>query len=156
MRTFEGFLAAESFSFAIVVSRFNEMITRKLLDGALDALIRHGASKDNITVVWVPGAFELPIVAGKIVKKNSYDAVICLGAVIRGDTPHFDYVAAETAKGIASMAMQSNLPVTFGVLTTDTLEQAFERAGAKSGNKGWDAAITAIEMADLYQKLQKG
>ncbi|MGB3977319.1 MAG: 6,7-dimethyl-8-ribityllumazine synthase [bacterium] len=156
MRTFEGFLAAESFSFAIVVSRFNEMITRKLLDGALDALIRHGASKDNITVIWVPGAFELPIVAGKIVKKNSYDAVICLGAVIRGDTPHFDYVAAETAKGIASMAMQSNLPVTFGVLTTDTLEQAFERAGAKSGNKGWDAAITAIEMADLYQKLQKG
>ncbi len=156
MRTYEGFLSAESFSFAIVVSRFNEMITRKLLDGALDALVRHGALKENITVIWVPGAFELPIVAAKIMKKGTYHAVICLGAVIRGDTPHFDYVAAETAKGIAATAMQSSLPVAFGVLTTDTLEQALERAGAKAGNKGWDAAVTAIELADLYQKLQKG
>jgi 6,7-dimethyl-8-ribityllumazine synthase len=156
MRTIEGFLSAEKFTFAIVVSRFNETITRKLLDGALDALVRHGASRESITIVWVPGAFELPIVAGKITQTGDHDAVICLGAVIRGDTPHFDYVAAEAAKGIALTAMQSNKPVAFGVLTTDTLEQAFERAGTKSGNKGWDAAITAIELADLYKKLLKG
>ncbi len=154
MRTIEGFLSAERFNFAIIVSRFNETITNKLLDGAIDALVRHGGSPDKITIIRVPGAFELPIVAARIAKSDNYDAVLCLGAVIRGDTPHFDYVAAETAKGVANAAMQSNTPIAFGVLTTDTIEQAFERSGTKAGNKGWDAAVTAIEMADLYAHLK--
>jgi 6,7-dimethyl-8-ribityllumazine synthase len=154
MRTIEGFLSAERFSFGIIVSRFNETITRKLLDGAVDALVRHGAPSENISVIWVPGAFELPILAARLAKTGNYDALLCLGAVIRGDTPHFDYVAAETAKGIAHSAMQSDIPVAFGVLTTDTIEQAFERSGTKAGNKGWDAAVTAIEMADLYARLK--
>lgn len=155
MRTIEGFLSAGDFRFGIVVSRFNETITQKLLDGAVDALIRHGAAREKLTVIRVPGAFELPVVARKSAASGLYDAVICLGAVIRGDTPHFDFVAAEAAKGIAMSAMDSGIPVAFGVLTTDTMEQAFERSGIKSGNKGWDAAVTAIEMADLYRKLPK-
>lgn len=155
MRTIEGFLSAGDFRFGIVVSRFNETITQKLLDGAVDALIRHGAAHDKLTVIRVPGAFELPVVARKSAASGLYDAVICLGAVIRGDTPHFDFVAAEAAKGIAMSAMDSGIPIAFGVLTTDTMEQAFERSGIKSGNKGWDAAVTAIEMADLYRKLPK-
>ncbi|MBN1298027.1 6,7-dimethyl-8-ribityllumazine synthase [bacterium] len=155
MRTIEGFLSAEGMRFALVVSRFNELITRKLLDGALDALRRHGASDGHLTVIWVPGAFELPVVARKTARSGDHDAVICLGAVIRGDTPHFDFVAAEASKGIALSAMESDIPVSFGVLTTDTIEQAIERAGTKAGNKGWDAAMTAIEMADLYRHLRK-
>lgn len=155
MRTIEGFLSAGDFRFGIVVSRFNETITQKLLDGAIDALVRHGAARDKLTVIRVPGAFELPVVARKSAASGLYDAIICLGAVIRGDTPHFDFVAAEAAKGIAMGAMDSGIPIAFGVLTTDTMEQAFERSGIKSGNKGWDAAVTAIEMADLYRKLPK-
>ncbi|HPQ40336.1 MAG TPA: 6,7-dimethyl-8-ribityllumazine synthase [bacterium] len=156
MRTFEGFLTAKGIRFALIVSRFNELITRKLLDGAMDALRRHGAADDDITVIWVPGAFELPVLAKKTAGSGQYGAVICLGAVIRGDTPHFDFVASEAAKGIALSAMEASIPVAFGVLTTDTIEQAIERAGTKAGNKGWDAAMTAIEMADLYRSLKKG
>jgi len=156
MKTIEGYLSAQNYRFGIIVSRFNETITQKLLDGAVDALIRHGAHTDKITVVRVPGAFELPVLAKKIANSNEFDAIICVGAVIRGDTPHFDFVASEAAKGIALSAMESGIPVAFGVLTTDTIEQALERSGTKSGNKGWDAALTAIEMADLYHKLLKG
>jgi len=156
MRTFEGYLSAGSTRFALIVSRFNEMITRKLLDGAMDALKRHGADASELTVIWVPGAFELPVLAKKAAGSGDYDAVICLGAVIRGDTPHFDFVASEAAKGIALSAMETDIPVAFGVVTTDTIEQAIERAGTKAGNKGWDAAMTAIEMADLYRNLKKG
>ncbi len=155
MKTIEGYLSGNDFAFAVVISRFNELITQKLLDGALDCLIRHGASTERIHVIWVPGSFEIPMVARKIVKSNQYDAVICLGAIIRGDTPHFDFVAAEAAKGIASVGFDSHIPVTFGVLTTDSIEQAIERAGTKSGNKGWDAALSAIELANLYHKLKE-
>jgi 6,7-dimethyl-8-ribityllumazine synthase len=146
-------LAASGKRFAIVVSRFNELIGKKLLEGAMDCLLRHNAGSEDITVVWVPGAFEIPLVAHKLAKSGKYDAVICCGAVIRGSTPHFDYIAAEVSKGIASAAMQSGIPVIFGVITADTIEQAIERAGAKSGNKGFNAALAAIEMADLNAKL---
>jgi 6,7-dimethyl-8-ribityllumazine synthase len=149
----EGLLNASGKRFGIVASRFNELITKKLLEGAIDCLIRHNAQQDKITIAWVPGSFEIPVVAGKMAKSGKYDAVICLGAVIRGNTPHFDYVAAEVSKGIASVSLAHELPVIFGVLTTDTIEQAVERAGTKSGNKGWDAAQTAIEMVDLFGKL---
>jgi len=150
---FEGQLLAEDLRFAIIVSRFNDFICARLLEGAMDTLNRHGASGDNITLVRVPGAFEIPPAAKKLALSGRYDAVICLGAVIRGATPHFDYVAAEVSKGIANVALDSNMPVTFGVLTTDTLEQAIERAGSKSGNKGAEAAIAAIEMANLFKQL---
>ncbi|MBI5057172.1 MAG: 6,7-dimethyl-8-ribityllumazine synthase [Nitrospirae bacterium] len=153
MKRFEGELQAEGLKFAIIVSRFNDFITGKLLDGAVDALIRHGALEKNIDIIKVPGAFELPLVAKKAAQKKSYDAVICLGTVIRGATPHFDYVAAEASKGIATASMETGVPIAFGVLTTDTIEQAVERAGTKSGNKGWDAAMVAIEMAQLLKKL---
>ena len=149
----EGQLLAEGLRFAIVVSRFNDFICSRLLEGAMDALMRHGASEEKVVLVKVPGAFEIPLVAKKLALSGQHDAVICLGAVIRGATPHFDYVAAEVSKGIANVALDSNTPVTFGVLTTDTLEQAIERAGSKSGNKGVEAAIAAIEMANLYKKL---
>jgi 6,7-dimethyl-8-ribityllumazine synthase len=139
--------------FALVVSRFNELITRKLLEGAMDCLIRHNTDPADITVVWVPGAFEIPLAAQKAAASKKYDAVICLGAVIRGSTPHFDYVAAEVSKGVAKIGLDERVPVIFGVLTTDTIEQAVERAGTKAGNKGWDAALSAIEMADLFSKL---
>lgn len=153
MKRFEGELQAEGLKFAIIVSRFNEFITGKLLDGAMDALIRHGANEKNIDIIKVPGSFEIPLVAKKVAEKKSYDALICLGTIIRGATPHFDYVAAEAAKGIATASMETGIPIAFGVLTTDTIEQAVERAGTKSGNKGWDAAMVAIEMAQLLKKL---
>jgi 6,7-dimethyl-8-ribityllumazine synthase len=149
----EGQLSAAGRRFAIVASRFNELIGKKLLEGAIDCLIRHNGQKDAITVVWVPGAFEIPLIAKKLAVSGKFDAVICLGAVIRGNTPHFDYIAAEVSKGIASINLSQEVPVIFGVLTTDSIEQAVERAGTKSGNKGWDAALSAMEMADLLTKL---
>lgn len=154
MNVYQGKLVAPAKAkFAIVVSRFNEFVTNKLLGGAMDALGRHGASEANIDVFWSPGAFEIPVLAQKLAESKRYDAVICLGAVIRGATPHFDYVAAEVSKGVAHVAMESNVPTTFGVLTTDTLEQAIDRAGTKAGNKGADAAMAAIELADLMSKI---
>lgn len=153
MKKFEGELQAKGLKFAIIISRFNDFITSKLLDGAVDALIRHGAEEQNIDVIKVPGSFEIPLTAKIVAGKKSHDAVICLGTVIRGATPHFDYVAAEAAKGIATASMETGVPIAFGVLTTDTIEQAVERAGTKSGNKGWDAAMVAIEMAQLLKKL---
>ena len=139
--------------FALVVGRFNSMISERLLEGALDCFERHGGQKDNLTIVRVPGSFEIPLAALKLAKSGKYDGVICLGAVIRGSTPHFDYVAAEAAKGVAQAAFSSGLPVIFGVLTTDSIEQAIERAGTKAGNKGWDAMLSALEMADLFRQL---
>ncbi len=153
MRFIEGELNAEGLRFGIVVSRFNDFITAKLLDGALDALRRHGARDDDVDVVKVPGSFEIPLVAKKLGSKGSYDAVICLGTVIRGATPHFDYVAAEVSKGIAAASLDTGVPIAFGVITSDTIEQAVERAGSKAGNKGWDAAMTAIEMARVMRGL---
>jgi len=152
-RVYEGQLTAAGLRFGIVVSRFNEFISRKLLDGALDALVRHGADEGAIDVAWVPGSFEIPTVARRMASAGRYQAVICLGAVIRGATPHFQYIAAEVAKGVAQVAMAAPVPVTFGVLTTDTIEQAIERAGTKAGNKGADAAQAAIEMANLLAQL---
>ncbi|RPJ12282.1 MAG: 6,7-dimethyl-8-ribityllumazine synthase [Deltaproteobacteria bacterium] len=149
VKILEGQLIAEGKRFGIVVSRFNDFITEKLLGGALDALIRTGAKEADIQIVKVPGAFEIPLAAKKAVQSNRYDAVICLGAVIRGATPHFDYVCAEVSKGVAQVGLDSGVPVIFGVLTTDTVEQAIERAGTKSGNKGWQAAMSAVEMANL-------
>ena len=153
MSVFEGKLLAKGLKFGIVISRFNDFIGERLLGGALDALTRSGADEQNVDVYKVPGAFEIPLVAKKVAESGKYDAVICLGAVIRGGTPHFDYVAAEVSKGIASVSLEAGVPVSFGVLTTDTLEQAIERAGAKSGNKGWDAAYAAIEMANLLKQI---
>lgn len=153
MKLYEGKLVAEGLKFAIVVARFNEFITNKLVGGALDALRRHGAGEEDIELVWVPGAFEIPLIAKKIALSKQYDAVICLGAVIRGSTPHFDYVSAEVSKGIAHVGLETGVPVVFGVLTTDTIEQAIERAGTKAGNKGFDAAMTAIETVNLLKQL---
>ncbi|WDL95583.1 6,7-dimethyl-8-ribityllumazine synthase [Alicyclobacillus sp. ALC3] len=154
VRTLEGHLIGDGLRVGIVVSRFNEFITSKLLGGALDALKRHGVAVDNVTVAWVPGAFEIPFVTKQLVQSGRYDAVIALGAVIRGSTPHFDYVAGEVSKGIANIALSNDTPTIFGVLTTDTIEQAIERAGTKAGNKGWDAATTAIEMANLVKVMR--
>lgn len=148
----EGHLDASGKRFGIIASRFNDMITNKLIEGAMDCLLRHNASSDDVTIVWVPGAFEIPLAAQRIAASKKFDAIICLGAVIRGGTPHFDYVAAEVTKGVAAVGLQQNLPVIFGVLTTDSIEQAIERAGTKAGNKGWSAALSAIEMADLFSK----
>jgi len=150
----EAKLIAEGKKFALVVSRFNDFITEKLLNGALDALIRSGAADEDIEVVKVPGAFEIPLVAKKMAQTKRFDAVVCLGAVIRGSTPHFDYVSAEVSKGVAMAGMESDVPVIFGVLTTDTIEQAIERAGSKAGNKGWSAAIAAVEMANLFKIIE--
>ena len=154
-RVFEGQLSAAGLRFAIVVSRFNSFVTERLLGGAMDALTRTGASPDLIDVIKVPGSWEVPLVAGELARQHKYDAVICLSAVIRGETPHFDYVAAEAAKGVAHAAMETGVPVAFGVLTTNTLEQAIDRAGAKSGNKGFDAAMAAIEIANLMRQLRQ-
>ena len=154
-KVIEGGLSAAGLRFAIIVSRFNSFITDRLLGGATDALLRAGASADAIDVIKVPGSWEVPIVAGEVARQHRYDAIICLSAVIRGDTPHFDYVAGEAAKGIAQVASETGVPVAFGVLTTNTLEQAIDRAGAKSGNKGFDAAMTAIEMANLLRTLRQ-
>ena len=156
MNTIEGKLLARGRSFGIVVSRFNSLVTDQLLAGALDCLVRHGADSDAITVVRCPGSFEIPQVAQQLAARGKFDAVICLGCVIRGETPHFDYIAAEVAKGVGQISLQTDTPVAFGVLTTETLEQALERAGAKAGNKGWDAALTAIELADLKAQLSEG
>lgn len=153
MGTFEGKLVGRDLKFAIVVSRFNEFISKNLLSGAIDSLKRHEVADENVDVAWVPGSFEIPLVAGKMASSGKYDAVICLGAVIRGSTPHFDYVAAEVSKGVARVGLDSGLPVAFGIITADTLEQAVDRAGAKAGNKGWQAALTAIEMANLVSSL---
>ena len=153
MNIFEGQLVAKGLKIGIVIGRFNEFIGAKLLGGAIDALKRHGVEETEIDIVWVPGAFEIPLAAKKMAKSQRYDAVICLGAVIRGATPHFDYVAGEVTKGIAHVSLETEIPVIFGVLTTDTIEQAIERAGTKSGNKGFDAAVTAIEMANLLKQV---
>jgi len=149
----EGNLSANGLKFAIVLSRFNHFITDKLLEGSMDCLKRHGTEEKNITKVLVPGSFEIPLAANKLANSKLYDAVICLGTVIRGDTPHFDYIAAEVSKGIAQSSLNSGIPIIFGVITSDSIEQAIERAGTKAGNKGWDAALAAIEMADLIKKL---
>ena len=151
----EAKLLAEGKKFALVVSRFNDFITERLLEGALDGLLRSGASDEDIDIVRVPGAFEIPLMAKKMASTARYHAVICLGAVIRGATPHFDYVSAEVSKGIAMVSLESEIPVIFGIVTTDTIEQAIERAGTKAGNKGWDAAITAIEMANLIEVVDQ-
>lgn len=153
MRVLEGKLISENQRFGIVVGRFNEFVGSKLLGGALDALKRHGASEEHIDIAWVPGAFEIPLIAKKMAKSNNYDAVICLGAVIRGATPHFDYVSSEVTKGVALATLETEIPVIFGVLTVDSIEQAIERAGTKAGNKGYDAAVTAIEMANLLKVI---
>jgi len=151
--TIEGMLTGRGLRFAIVVARFNEFVGSKLLGGALDALVRHEVRPEDVTVAWCPGSFEIPFVAQRLARRGAVDAVICLGAVIRGATPHFDYVAAEVAKGIAGVGLETGVPVVFGVLTTDTIEQAIERSGTKAGNKGFEAAMTAIEMANLVTAL---
>jgi len=153
MKTFEGQLVAQDYKFGIIVSRFNEFISKNLLAGALDSLKRHGAVDENIEVAWVPGSFEIPLVAHRMASSKNYDAVVCLGAVIRGNTPHFEYVAAEVSKGIARAGLETGVPVIFGIITADNLEQAVDRAGAKAGNKGWQAALAAIEMANLMSSL---
>ena len=155
-RVYEGVLNGEGLRIGVVVSRFNEFISSKLLAGAWDSLTRHGVDPANIEVAWVPGALEIPLIAKRMAESRRYDAVICLGAVIRGATPHFDYVAAEVAKGVAKVQLDSGLPVIFGVLTTENIEQAVERAGTKAGNKGWDAAVAALEMANLLRSLEGG
>lgn len=152
-KVYEGQLLGTGLRFALVVSRFNEFISRKLLEGALDAWARHGVAKEDVEIVWVPGSFEIPLAAQHLASSGRYNAIVCLGAVIRGATPHFDYVSAEVSKGIANVSLQTGVPVLFGVLTTDTIEQAIERAGTKAGNKGFDAAVSAIEMADLLRQL---
>jgi len=153
-KTYEGKLIAEGLRFGIVASRFNEFITGKLLEGALDAIRRHGAGEDNVEIAWTPGAFEVPLVAKKMAESGKYDAIICLGAVIRGATSHYDYVASEAAKGVAQAGMATGVPIIFGILTTENIEQAIERAGTKAGNKGFEAAEAAIEMANLMQSLE--
>lgn len=149
----EGQLIAKGMRFAIIASRFNEFISSKLMEGAIDALVRHDAAKEDITVLWVPGAFEMPVVAKKLAVSGHYDAIICVGAVIRGATSHFDYVANEVSKGIASVSLDTGVPISFGVLTTDNIEQAIERAGSKAGNKGFESAMAAVEMVSLFKEL---
>ncbi|UCH43624.1 MAG: 6,7-dimethyl-8-ribityllumazine synthase [Dehalococcoidales bacterium] len=152
-RLFEGILLGKGLKFGIVVSRFNEFITKKLLDGAQDALLRHGVGEGDIDIAWVPGAFEIPLVAKSMAQSKKYDAVICLGAVVRGNTPHFEYIAAEVTKGIAKVGLDTGLPVSYGIITADNLEQSIERAGTKAGNKGFDAAVDAIEMVNLLKEI---
>jgi len=152
MRTYEGNLRGENLSIGIVVSRFNNLISQRLLDGSLDCLKRHGVKEGNIDIIWAPGCFEIPMVVQKITGKN-YDGIITLGAVIRGDTPHFDYIAQEAAKGIARLGIDSKIPISFGIITADTEEQALSRAGMKSGNKGWDAALSVLELANLWKEI---
>jgi 6,7-dimethyl-8-ribityllumazine synthase len=152
-KSFEGMLLGKGLKFGLVVSRFNEFFTKKLLEGAQDALLRHGVNEEDVEVTWVPGAFEVPLIALKLAQTKKYDAVICLAAVVRGDTPHFEYIAAEVTKGIARVGLETGLPIINGVITTDTLEQAVERAGTKAGNKGFEAAVNAIEMANLIKAI---
>ena len=153
MSLFEGMLLGKGLKFGVVASRFNEFITKKLLEGTQDALLRHGVDQEDVDVAWVPGSFEIPLVAQKLAQTKRYDAVICLGAVIRGATPHFEYIAAEVTKGIARAGLETGLPITYGIITADTLEQAVERAGTKAGNKGFDAAVDAIEMINLLKGI---
>lgn len=153
MNVFEGKVVSENIKIGIVAARFNEFITSKLLGGALDGLKRHNVNENDIDVAWVPGAFEIPVAAQRMAQSNKYDAIICLGAVIKGSTSHYDYVCAEVSKGVASVSLQFGLPVMFGVLTTDNIEQAIERAGTKAGNKGYDCALSAIEMANLFRQM---
>lgn len=153
IKTIEGQLIATGKKFGLIVSRFNDFISKRLLEAAVDTLIRHGAKESDLEVVWVPGAFEIAAIANRLAKSKKYDALICLGAVIRGATPHFDYIASETAKGIASVSLTTGKPVAFGIITADNIEQAIERAGTKQGNKGRDAALSAIEMANLVEKI---
>lgn len=152
-KTMQGMMDASGKKFGIVASRYNEFITGRLIAGAVDELVRHGAREQDIEVIWVPGAFEIPATARKLVRKKAHDALICIGCVMRGDTPHFDYIAAEVSKGVASVGLESEIPVVFGVLTTDSLEQSIERAGAKEGNKGSEAARAAIEMVSLFAQI---
>lgn len=152
-KLFEGMLLGKGLKFALVISRFNEFISKKLLEGAQDALLRHGVNEEDIEIAWVPGSFEIPLVAKKLAQTRKYDAVICLGAVIRGGTPHFEYIAAEVTKGIAKVSLDTELPVVYGIITAENLEQAIERAGTKVGNKGFDAAVEAIEMANLMKAI---
>ena len=152
-KSFEGVLLGKGLKFGVVVSRFNEFVTGKLLEGARDALLRHGVNEDDIAIAWVPGSFEIPLVAKKLAQTSKYDAVICLGVVVRGATPHFEYIAAEVSKGIANVGLDTGVPITYGVITADTLEQAIERAGTKAGNRGFDAAVDAIEMANLLKNI---
>jgi 6,7-dimethyl-8-ribityllumazine synthase len=153
VKVYEGKLVAKGLRFGIVVSRFNEFLSSRLLEGALDALKRHDASLDNVDVAWTPGAFEIPAIAKKMASSKKYDAIVCLAVIIRGGTPHFDYIASEVAKGIAQVNLESGLPTAFGIITAVTIEQAVERAGTKSGNKGWQAAVSAIEMANLIKAM---
>jgi 6,7-dimethyl-8-ribityllumazine synthase len=153
LKHIQGSLTAENVKVALVAGRFNQFVCQSLLDGALDCLNRHGAKEEDITVYWVPGSFEIPLAAQKAAESGKFDAVICLGVIIRGATPHFDYIAGNTSKGVANIALQTGKPVIFGILTTNSVEQAIERAGTKSGNKGWDAALAAIEMVDLLRKM---
>jgi 6,7-dimethyl-8-ribityllumazine synthase len=154
VKTIEGNLIAKGKKFGIAASRFNDFITKELVEGCLDTLNRHGASNEDISVIWVPGAFEIPVIAQRLAKTKSYDAIICLGTVIRGSTPHFEYIAQEAAKGIAKVSLDTGLPVIFGIITADTIEQAIERAGTKEGNKGQDAALSAIEMTNLLNQIK--
>ena len=153
-KTYEGYLDGRDLRFALIVSRFNDFITSRLQEGAMDALLRHGGDLEKIDIVRVPGSFEIPYAARRLAQSGKYDAIICLGAVIRGATPHFEYIASEVAKGIAQTSLETGVPTILGVITTDTIEQAIERAGTKSGNKGWDAALAAMEMANLYRTLK--
>jgi len=155
MKTYEGNLIATGLRFGVVVSRFNEMISQRLLSSCRDGLLRHGASEDNIEVAWVPGSFEIPLAAQSLAQSGRYDAVICLGAIIRGDTPHFDYIASQASRGISKIALDTGLPVIFGIVTADSVDQAVERAGVKRGNRGFDAALSAIEMANLVKAMKK-
>ncbi|HDN84815.1 MAG TPA: 6,7-dimethyl-8-ribityllumazine synthase [Candidatus Aerophobetes bacterium] len=154
MKVYKGKITAEGFKFGIVVSRYNEFITNKLLEGALDALKRHGAKEENIEIAWVPGSFEIPAVVSKMLNQKKFNAIICLGAVLRGATPHYELVSGQVARAISTLAAQADVPVIFGIVTADTLEQAIERAGTKLGNRGWDAAISAMEMIDLYSQIK--
>jgi len=153
IKTYNGQLDGKGQKHAIVVSRFNELITSKLLDGALDCFIRHGVTEKDVIINWVPGSFEIPYAAQKLALSKKFDSIVCLGALIRGHTPHFEYIASEVAKGVAQVSLETHLPVVFGIITADTLDQAIERAGTKAGNKGWDAALSAIEMVDLYRQI---
>lgn len=155
MRSFEGKLVGKGLKFALVVSRFNEVVTKKLLEGALDCLFRHDVQREDVEVYWTPGSFEIPVTAKKLAETGKYDAIICLGCLIRGDTPHFDFLSAEVTKGVAQVSLEHTLPVIFGILTADNLEQAIERSGAKQGNKGFQSALSAIEMANLFKELRK-
>ncbi len=154
MKVYKGKIKGEGLKFGIVVSRFNEFVTQKLLEGALDALERHDVSEENIEVFWVPGSFEIPSLAARLIKGKRFNALICLGAIIRGDTPHFELISNQVSRGISTLALKANIPLIFGIVTADTLEQAIERAGTKMGNKGWSAAMTAMEMANLYKEIE--